>query len=403
MTAAIPAATTAPITAPLATPVGDRASRLESYLAADPGNYPLLCDLAGLYLETDDKARARPLLERALQARADDPQAMYQMAVLDFFEHRPQESLARTHTLLAAGLADPVVQYQHACTLEQLGRHEEAEPLFKALLDAQQLTPAAVDLPGLPGLYVRSLHFQDKLAEAEAFVQACLARAPDDTAMKGMLSLLYLDQDKNEEALALAGHVLQTQPDNRDALVAKATALLAFEDAEAAGKVFEHAVAVAPVNGRAWLGWGLSDMMRGDLIPAQHRLRTALTHMPDNLGAWNTLAWTQILQEDLDGASATLAECLQANENFGETWGSMAVVAALRQQWDEAAELSKKAIRLQPETFAGRFAQSLLAEHRGRPERASALMQAMLNQVKVPGGGTLADMARRVASRPRSK
>ncbi|MBC7380448.1 MAG: tetratricopeptide repeat protein [Burkholderiaceae bacterium] len=378
-------------------PPGDRANRLESYLAADPDNYPLLCDLAGMYLQSAHKARARPLLERALRVRPNDHQAMYQMAVLDFFEQRLQESLARTHAILATGEASPVVQYQHACTLEKLERHEEAETLFKGLLDAQQ------DMPGLSGLYVRSLHCQNKLTEAESYIHACLASAPDDATMMGMLSLLYIDQDKNEEAPAVAGHVLETQPDNRDALVAQATALLAFENADAAGKVFEHAVAVAPVNGRAWLGWGLSDLMRGDLPHAQERLQSAVTFMPDNLGAWNTLAWAQILQDDLDGASATLAQCLKANDTFGETWGSMAVVAALRQQWDEAAEMSKKAIRLQPDTFAGRFAQTLIAEHRGRPERASALMQTMLNQVEVPGGGTLADMARRFAKRQRGK
>ncbi|GEM_PF-369055 len=371
----------------------NRLDKLLGFLEADPENYPLLCEAGDLCLQTGDRARARPLLEKALTMRADDPGAQYRMSVLLFGEKDWEGSLTLTQKILDAGEQHAAVRYQHAVTLIRLAKFAEAEPILVGLLQESG------DFPELPHLYIRTLHYLGKLEEATHYATQHLERQPDDAVANGMLSLLYLDQDKFEEADQAAKQVLAAAPDNLDALITAGSMSLAYVHEEEAKGLFEHAIEVSPKNGRAWLGLGLSGMLEGNLPRAAEQLEKAVEFMPEHLGSWNTLAWVQILQRKLDAAERTLEKCLEINRTFGETYGGLAVVAAMRGKWDQAKILTEKALRLQPDSFAGRFAQSLLVAQRGRPQQAGAMVDAILNNFTAPGGGNLTELVRRFAAK----
>lgn len=374
-----------------------RLEKLLGYLDADPDNYPLLCEVGDLCLQINDKVRARPLLEKALELHADDTGAMYRMAVLLFREKDWTGSLALTQKIFDAGEQHAAVRYQHALTLVKLEKFAEAEPLFAALLAEK------ADYADLPHLYIRTLHYLGKLEEATAYANEYIQSQPGDAVANGMLSLLYLDQDKLSEADQTAKQVLAVEPNNLDALITAGSTSLALEHEEDAKNLFERAIEISPQNGRAWLGLGLGGMLEGNLIGAEQQLGKAVECMPEHLGSWNTLAWTQILRRDLDAAERTLNKCLEVNDTFGETYGGLAVVEAMRGKWDNAKILTKKALRLQPDSFAGRFAQSLLVAQRGRPQQATAMVDAILNSFAAPGGGSLTEMVRRFSAKKQSQ
>jgi len=373
-----------------------RLEKLFGFLEADPDNYPLLCEAGDLCLQAGDRVRARPLLEKALAMHADDQGAQYRMSVLLFGEKDWDGSLALTQRILDAGEQHAAVRYQHAVTLIRLAKFAEAEPLLAALLQESG------DFPELPHLYIRTLHYLGKLEEATRYATEHLQNQPDDAVANGMLSLLYLDQDKFDEADQAAKLVLTTAPDNLDALITAGSTSLAYIKGEEAKELFEHAIEVSPKNGRARLGLGLSGMLEGNLPQAAVQLEKAVECMPEHLGSWNTLAWVQILQRKLDAAERTLEKSLEINRNFGETYGGLAVVAAMRGKWDQAKILTEKALRLQPDSFAGRFAQSLLVAQRGRPQQASAMIDAILNNFTTPGGENLTELVRRFAAKKQS-
>jgi tetratricopeptide (TPR) repeat protein len=377
----------------LTTELEIRRDNLLSYLELDPENFSLLCEAGDILLQLGDTAHARPLLEKALALHEDDLGAMYRMAVLLSFEKEYESSLDMSQKILSAGQYHPTVRRQHTLTLIHLGKYAEAEPFLKSLLDEK------TEFSDLPHLYIRTLHYLGKIDEAIAYATGHCAKEPEDAVSSGMLSMLYLDSDRIAEAAQVAQKALENDSKNLDALITAGSTSLAFEREDQANHFFERALEISPHNGRTLLGLGLVAMMRGDLPCAATWLESATSHMPEHLGTWNTLAWAHILRRNLDAAQETLEKCLEIDATFGETHGSLAVVAALRGQWDEAKTLSTKALRLQPNSFAGHYAKSLLLIQQGRPQKATELINATLDGFITPGGGNLAGLIQRFAAK----
>ncbi|MES2534685.1 MAG: tetratricopeptide repeat protein [Pseudomonadota bacterium] len=380
--------------------MNDRQVRLEQllgYLEVDSGNFALLSEVADLYLQNGDWANARGVVERALALQPQHPVTRYRMAVILLGERRPEQSLAITQDLLDAGETHIAVRFEHGRGLAMSARFEEAEPVLAGLLSD------AASFPELPHLYIRTLHYLGKVEQAIEFGAGYAAEHPDDAVAQGMLSLLFLDNNDLGQAAALSASALDKAPDNMDALLAAGSVALAFEKEDEAQTFFDKAISIHANSGRAWLGKGLVSMLHADLDSARADLQKAVELMPKHLGTYNTLAWIQILQRDHDAAKKTLETSLEVDANFGETHGGLAVLAAIEGDWDNAKRLADIAVRLQPESFSGQFARSLILGHRNHPERGQALLESMFSNFKVPGGGNLQDALQRFARKRQNR
>jgi tetratricopeptide (TPR) repeat protein len=367
----------------------DRLTRLLGYLEQDPDNIALLHDASNLALQEGCWDEARALVDSTLALMPHDPVSRYRKSVLLTHDGDPGGSLALTQALLDEGLQHDAILFQHARALILAGRHADAEPVLEGLL------PRAEGLPEFMHLYVRALHGAGRLEEAIQIAGSL----GTDTVTQGMLSLLCIDADRLQEGAGIAAGVLATDPDNIDALISAGTVALAMEEADKALPHFERAVANHANNGRAWMGIGLALMTSQNFPAAREAFEKTVRLIPAHLGSWNTLAWIQILQNDYAAADATLQAALRINHNFGETHGTIAVLRAFEQQWAEAKHHADIALRLQPDSFAGRFAQTLLLEHRGRPDKASQLLEQLMRNFQAPAGGNMIDVVRRNAMR----
>lgn len=365
--------------------MSNRLTRLLGYLEQDPGNLALLRDASNMALEEGRWDQARALVASTLSLMPEDPVSRYRMAVILAHDGDVQGSLALTQALLDEGSQQDAVLFQHARALILAGRHADAEPVLEGLL------PRAGQLPEFAYLYVRALHAAGRIDDA---IEVATGLGEDPLA-QGMLSLLYTDVDRLQEGAALAATVLAAHPENIDALISAGTVSLAMEEADSALPYFERAVHSHADSGRAWMGIGLARMSSQDLPGAREAFEKTVRLMPAHLGAWNTLAWIQILQQDHAAAEATLQTALRINHNFGETHGTIAVLRVFEQQWAEAKKHADIAVRLQSDSFAGRFAQALLLEQRGRPDKARQLVAHVMRNFQAPAGGNLADVVRR--------
>lgn len=369
--------------------LSERLQRLQAFLEQDPQNLALLRDAADCAMQQGLWQQAQLWVERILTLAPQDQLSQYRKAVLLAQAGQAQDSLALTQALLDADARHDAVLFQHACNLVLVGRHVEAEPLLG------ELQPRAGHYPGFPYFQIRALHAAGKLDEALAMADVAGA---DDVA-QGMASLILIDAERLEQGRALAQEVLARQPDNIDALLADGTASLALEEAEAALPRFERVLERQADNGRAWLGVGLARLSAHDLPAAREALENTVRLMPSHLGSWNALAWLLLLQNQWDEAEKTINAALEIDRNCGETHGVLAVLSALRQDWDTAKRETEIALRLQPQSFAGRFAQSLLMEERGRPEQAQQLLLQVMQNFNAPGGCSLLDVTRRHLAR----
>lgn len=367
----------------------NRLSRLLGFLQADPDNISLMMDAADLAMQAGDWNQAKELVDRTLAIQPNDAVSRYRLAVILLHTGQPHDSVILTQTLVDAGETHPAVLFTHAQGLALTGRFEEAEPILTNLL------PQADTFKEFPYLYIRVLHYLSKLDEALAYATSYAKVHPEDGGAQGMVSLLLLDNDDMAEAAKWSAKALENAPNNIDALVTAGSAALAYEDEGAAKRHFDKVLAIESGNGRAWAGKGLVSMLATDLDAAKAAFEKAVEHMPDHLGSYNVLAWIQIMQRDYDGAKVTLEKSLQVDATFGETHGCLAVIAAMQGRLEDAKREADIAVRLQPDSFAGQFARSLVLNHRGHPEKAQALIESIFTNFTVPGGGNLRDALQR--------
>ncbi|WP_421567469.1 tetratricopeptide repeat protein [Stenotrophomonas sp. PD6] len=156
----------------------------------------------------------------------------------------------------------------------------------------------------------------------------------------------------------------------------------AWDDAQA---MLERAVAHHANSGRALSGLGQCLMLRNDLPAARDVLERAVKAMPEHIGTWHALAWTQLLQGESTAAKASYEKAYALDRNFADTHGGLALVAVLNDHLDEAAASIERALRLDRNSITGRYACSLLLQKQGDTAGAEALLSQLLADGGMPG------------------
>lgn len=370
-----------------------RLLRVRDYLVQDPANLNLLAEAADLSLAMGDIAAARAAIEQALGAKPGDPYFRSRLSTTALARQDWDEAVSICRALVEEGHDAAAIRYNLARGLCFSGQHAEARTVLERL---QGVEEAPEDVAQL---LIRTLHALGEVNEAIRVASAHLASRPEDHVVAGMLSLLHIDNNDLESARKWSAQALAGAPQNLDALLAAGTVQLASEDEQAATRTFDSAVAASARNGRAWVGKALAKLLSFDLVGARADFEQAVRYMPTHIGTWHGLAWVQVLQGDLDAAALSFERALDLDRNFGESHGGVAVVAAFRGQWAEAESHCRTALRLDPQSFSGRFVQSLRLQRLGRGDTARQLIERILRGQAAPGGGTLADMVLRISAR----
>lgn len=372
-----------------------RLQRLQAFLDNDPENPRLSADLADLALACGEIELARTTVQHMLDRHPSDPYFGLRMSSVAIAGGNFDEALALTEALLLVGHEDAAIRYNQAYALFSLHRFAEAKPVLQALYQAEAPFPLVVRL------LIRAHHYLGEVEEAIALATAFLAAHPENCDVAGMLSLLYFDNDDLAAAREWSQRALNDEPQNLDALLAAGGAALGAEDAETAKTLLLQAVSVQPRNGRVWANLGLADLLNFDLDAAEEKLLHAVKYMPEHIGTWHVLGWTQLLKKNIDGADTSFQNALALDENFGETHGGLAAVAAARGDWATAERCSKTARRLDPQSMSTNYAQILQMQSMGHADQAQRLIEGALRQGQAPAGGNLLEMLGRVVGKRR--
>lgn len=364
-----------------------RLERYRGFLAQDPGNPGLANEVAGLHLQLGHFDQAREVLSTALARHAGNPALLGTLASVAMASGTPVEAIEILQGLLQSGHDHPVNRYNLAYALLYDKRFAEARDMLRPVVDDPQIADA-------PLLLARCLHHLGELDEAIPLLTEFVAKHPKHGDALGALALMQLDAMHGKEALAAAEQALEVNPHDLGALVTMGSLALETQDDNTASGYFDLALARHPQSGRAWSGMALATMLKLDLPKAIEQLQQAVTHMPNHIGTWHALAWCQLLTNDLEGAKQSFDRSMEIDRNFGESHGGLAVVAVLQGRHADAEPLIKRAVRLNPASFAGRFAQTLLL-NKTDPEKAKALMQSMLSARLTEGGESLQQILQR--------
>lgn len=358
----------------------ERLNRLISLNQQDPDNVPLIGDLMNAYLGVGDVRGADRFITAELTRRPQEHRlrnwaAIAAMSVQDYGR---AEKLASE--LMAAGEDAPTIRYNRAFALLILGQPDAAINLLAPVL------PRWLECPPLVTLLARAYLLTQRFKEAMDSLQQLLAVHPDDSDALGVLALCQLDSGDSTAAAGTAKRTLALSPGQLEALIVAGSVELAGQRIAMARKLLESAVQRHPSSGRLWSLLAQAQFAALDFGTAKDALQRAVSLMPNHIGTWHLLAWIQICTGRTVEARSSLERAMEIDRNFGETHGGLAVVAALEGREADAEASIRRARRLNPEGFAGPFAETLLLERAGRSDEARAIIDRLLGKDSpVPG------------------
>lgn len=209
---------------------------------------------------------------------------------------------------------------------------------------------------------------------------------PDDVDVAGLLSTAYLDQGNEFEARKWAEKALSIQP-NSDAITTIGMLNLNNTDAEYALAEFKKALALNPRDGRAWFGVAAAELQQRNRDGAEQALHYAQEYFAGYIGTWHVLGWISFNKGEQALAKKYFERSLELNRNFAETHGGLAAVAVAQGKFEIAKKEIATALKLDKQSVAAWYAQSLLLKAIGQTQESEEIMQRLLAQ-ELPNGST---------------
>ncbi len=347
-----------------------RAARLRVYLASDPSNIDLALALGEELVLDGQAGEAIELL--ASHPSSTKPVVMHRISqwALDCGDYA--QALHQLETLRAAHETPVSIDHDHAFALMCLRRLGDASAAVAEAMHRHGHHPALVILSA------RLAMLSGAPAEAVRSLEALEREQPLDAQALGVLALALLDADQNAQAAERAASALKIQGNQHEALLVIGSVTLAQTQAAQALAAFDAALNTHSGSGRALSGKGQAHMLLGELSVAENTLLQATRAMPEHLGTWHALAWSQLLQGRADAARGSFEQANAVDRTFGDTHGGLALVHALQGRTGEAEDALKRALRLDPNSSTARYAQLVLRNGKGDSAAASQELAALL-------------------------
>lgn len=212
----------------------------------------------------------------------------------------------------------------------------------------------------------------------------------------GLQAMVQLDLGNSSKADELASLTLQKHSMQPDALLAKASVALNQQDAASAEFLIKQFLTQLPTSGRGWMVKGQTSLLLQQFNQSLSELNKAVQFMPEHIGTWHLLAWNYYLLKQLDNAEKAFKSALQLDNAFGESYGGLAVIAAVKGQIDECNHYMKLAFRLNKRSFSAEYAKALVEQSEGNTSGAENRVKGLLAQSSHLGGFTYAQLVTRV-------
>ncbi|MGH8108423.1 MAG: tetratricopeptide repeat protein [Arenimonas sp.] len=370
-----------------------RIDRLKSYLAADPANAMLICDLVDAYFAAAQYQEADQLLSSLGAGLIDEPGVAFRRARISLILGRYEDSISALQALIDQGHENVALwhdlAFSYLCLKNTSSATWAISEAVKRFGDNAELSIVAGRIALMDGDF----------ETAHAQLVKALSLAPEHATAMGLQALVYLDSDKQDIAFDVAKNCLSLYPDQHEALLVIGTVSLWRQDLSTASECFTRVLERHPNSGRARTGYGQVKMMQNKLLEAREQLRMAVIAIPEHIGTWHALAWTQLLLGDVDAAEASYQSGYDLDRNFADSHGGLALIHALKGRTEEADQAIKRALRLNPACVTAHYARTLLLSDAGQIHEADSQLADLLQQTKLPLNIDVREFAKNLRAR----
>lgn len=328
-------------------------ARAEKMIRADlearPEELPLTLSLATILEETGRYGEAVDLLEEAIGLHSEEKDLLLRLGRLYLRTGRYPEAEGR---LKACPDLLPARAALGHLYLERLGEREEGRRLLEGVVGAVSRRDPRSDELVAAGEASAALGRQE---EASRFFSRAGREDPERVEPYLRLAELWLGNYEQSEAIRLVERALEIRPTLPEARVLRARCLLmnrllgTGRYALALGEIGQ-ALQVNPFLPEAHLLLGEIHIFDGAYGDAADQIRQVLGVNPHSIPARAALAAMHLLREEEEEVKALSAAVLAQNPRAYRFFLGTGDILETRFRYQEAANLARKAIELEPES-----------------------------------------------------
>jgi predicted TPR repeat methyltransferase len=213
------------------------------------------------------------------------------------------------------------------------------------------------------------LHRGNSLPEAERLYGRILESAPDNLNALHYLGLICYQQDRHEEAAALIARITTLAPGNADAHNNLGNVLKGLGKVTEAEACYRNAIAINPGHGPAHNNLAVALMARNQADEAIQAYTRAIALAPDSAEFRYNLGNALRKSGDLDAAIGAYRETVNLAPGYTVAWQGLARTCIQANRREEAADVFEKWLRKDPENPAILYLQAACLGL-GAPDRA---------------------------------
>ncbi len=346
----------------------ERLDRLLKYLEYTPDNLNLLIDAITVTLELKHPETER-LITQALQYHPDAAEINAHAGLFHLQRFEYEQAQKHLQCAIDCGISAEAVTYNLAYSHYQLRNFDTALATLTTLEPTNDLHKERAILTA------RCKYNIGELQDAAEILKQFLVIAESDQDAEGLLALILYDDDQQTESIYYANKSLSHSKPCFDGLLARASVAIISNDFNHAYADFKKAVNINPHSGRALSGLAQIDFYNFQFDLALENLQRAVEFMPDHIGTWHLLGWTQLMKNDFQAALGSFEKSYELDRSFGETHGCLASAHALIGDKAKAEKHIKLAEKLGPNSFGYIYAKMVLLNQSSRQQDALALFE----------------------------
>ena len=233
---------------------------------------------------------------------------------------------------------------QKAIELHQSGQLEQAEELYKKILDEEPLHSDTLHLLGLIAYQAR------KLEKAFCLIEKAVSVCPDSPLYLNNLGLVLKDLGRLDEAISACKKALKLKPDFAEACMTIAGICEEQEKQDEALYYYQKLVFLQPDNEETYCKMGYLFKQIGQQEKAVNAYKMALEINPSYAEAWNDLGNIVSEREELTEALICYENALKYRKDFAKAHNNVANIYIKRGELSQAISSYKKALQINPDS-----------------------------------------------------
>ena len=256
--------------------------------------------------------------------------------------HYTNPFLKATGSMLAHS-ASKLPKLQDAITLHQIGRLEQAESLYRKLLEIDPRNAAALHLLGAISYQTR------KYQIAVDLIVHAIEINPNDASYHSNLGLVLQELKELNAAVACYDKAIALKPDFAEAYSNRGNALQELKQLHAAVASYDKAIELKSHYAEAYSNRGnaLQELKQFDAAVADYE--KAITLKPDYAEAYVNLGAALKVLKQLEAAVANYKKALALKPEDAEVYSNLGAALKELKQLDAAVASCDKAITLKPD------------------------------------------------------